>query len=393
MAIYKVTHGIKYDYYSVLGFKFKKLNSNYYHETALLRQAGDIPLAAGGVSLRANFSEISGESQVAKDFCSLLDYGKIPYDKNEFHHLGVCPKYKNLINFSVFDYIKHPQYNNATFMAWEFESGMLEARPYLFDNINSVIVHSNFCYEYFKQIIPSHIKLIKILYPYRFVVPSCSVAEVRKRYQLTDDDFVLFFNFSYFSSYYRKNPELLLEVFKKSLGQCSNAKLFIKTNGVRERYRNMMLSKISELGLDSQLILEEKSLSRQEMIDVMNMSDLYVSLHRGEGLGLGMLEAMSLGKTVVATDYGGNREFVKNEFAFPIDYRLIKPEQIDLKEYRFVQKWADPDKEQCVETLRSLFADRSKCAEMGKKARNFVHNTYSYENVLKIFKNNFQFLE
>lgn len=391
MAVYRVIRGIKYDDYSVLGLHFKKLNANYCHEVAFLDNCKDIPLLENGISLRANFTEISGESQIAKDFCAMFDYGHIAYDKNEFFHLSACPKYKNLINFSSSDYIKHQQYNNSTVMWWEFESGMLEVRPYLFDNIHSVIACSSFCYNYFKQIIPGHVKLIHVLHPFNLnMAPSCSVSEKRKQYGLSDDEFVVIFNFSYFSSYYRKNPELLLDVFQKSFAGKNNARLFIKVSGVRSRYHGYLKAKIAELGLQAQVILEERSLSRQDMIDILNMSDVYVSLHRGEGLGLGMLEAMSLGKTVVATNYGGNQDFVKSDFAFPIQYTLVKPDKFDIKEYRFVRQWAEPDKEQCIDVLRQLYADRNKCRELGKKAKDFVAATYSPENVLKVFNENYR---
>lgn len=387
MAIYKVKKGIKYDEYSVLGFKFKRLSAHYNHELSVFNACKDTPLLENGLSLRANFNEISGESQVAKDFCSLLEYGSIAHDKNGFWDIKDCPKYKNCINFSTSDYIKHPQYHNATVAWWEFESGMLEVRPYLFDNINAVIVFSTFCYNYIKQIIPQHIQLYQILYPFNFdTLPSFSQSEMRKKYHLSDDDFVLFFNFSYFSSYYRKNPEFLLEVFKDSFEHKNNVKLFIKTNGIRPSYQKKLREKILMLGLSTQVILEEQNLSRQEMINILNMCDVYVSLHRGEGLGLGMLEAMSLGKTVVATNYGGNQDFIKDDFAYPIAYSLVKPQQIDVQEYRFVKEWAEPDKEQSIASLRQLYDNRQLCAEMGKKAKDFVHDSYSFEKALQVLK-------
>ena len=50
--------------------------------------------------------------------------------------------------------------------------------------------------------------------------------------------------------------------------------------------------------------------------------DCYVSLHRSEGLGLTMAEAMALGKPVIATVYSGNLQFMTPENSHLVDYQL-----------------------------------------------------------------------
>lgn len=390
MALYKIIKGIKYTQYSFLGLKFSTFSKNYKTETNLLSGVDRAKLLSNGLSLRAFFSETSGESQVAKDFVSLLKYGDIPFDKNEFYQLKEIPKFQNMINFTTSDYIKNRVYKNTSVLFWEFESGMLESRPYLFENTDRVFVFSDFCYNYINGLKPSSLELVKLRYPFNFnIVPDESELETRKKYGFTEEDFIVFFNFSYFSSYFRKNPEDLLEVFKNSLAGSKNAKLLIKTsNSECSRYHKVFLSKIREIGIGDNVTLINDRLSRQALINLMNMCNVYISLHRGEGLGLGMLEAMSLEKTVIATNYGGNTDFVKEGVAFPVDYKLTVPQQVDLKEYKYVKQWASPDKEQASEFLKRLYTDRELCVAVGKKAKSYVREMYSYKNVLKNFKEN-----
>ena len=60
-------------------------------------------------------------------------------------------------------------------------------------------------------------------------------------------------------------------------------------------------------------------LSKNEFMTILNSCDCYISLHRGEGLGLGMMEAMSLGKPVIASRYGGNLDFMNDENSLLVD--------------------------------------------------------------------------
>ena len=59
----------------------------------------------------------------------------------------------------------------------------------------------------------------------------------------------------------------------------------------------------------------------------MSSCDAYVSLHRSEGIGLTIAEAMGLGKPVIATGWSGNTDFMDVSNAFPVGYRLVEIEE------------------------------------------------------------------
>jgi len=89
-------------------------------------------------------------------------------------------------------------------------------------------------------------------------------------------------------------------------------------------------------------------------MSIMNACDCYISLHRGEGLGLGMLEAKSLGLPVIATGYGGNVDFMLNQpKCYLVDYKIVSAHD-DYFPYRDVTKWAEPDYDDAVQYIKRL---------------------------------------
>ena len=91
-----------------------------------------------------------------------------------------------------------------------------------------------------------------------------------------------------------------------------------------------------------------------------------LSLHRGEGFGLVLAEAMLLGKPVIATAWSGNTDFMDRSNAALIDYRLV-PARDDRSVYRGL--WAEPDVAEAACLLRMLADDPGLRRAMGEQAR------------------------
>lgn len=104
----------------------------------------------------------------------------------------------------------------------------------------------------------------------------------------------------------------------------------------------------------------------------------FVSLHRSEGFGLGLMEAMAAGTPVVATGYSGNLEFMSRDNSI-----LIEATQIPVTEsggyYRGLGHWADPDEAGAAEALRRLAADRAFAAELGARGQADVLERFSLD--------------
>lgn len=387
MPFFSITKTYKEKVFSFCGIKLHLLRSRYKKAQKFYDFLPEKPvLRDDGLSLVYFLKDNSGEAQVARDFCAALKKADKIFDVSDLNNPNkTYPKFRHKITFSTGLYAKHPIYNETAVLFWEFESGMLQIRPYLFEGLQNVFLFSDFNYNYFKTVAPSSVNLFKVSYPFNFdILPNEPVVSVRKKYGLMEDDFIVFFNFSYFSSYYRKNPEAVLEAFSRALKDKANAKLFIKTQGSEKSpLAGRFLEKVKESGLLSRTVIENKNVSRTEMLNLISSCDVYMSLHRGEGIGLGMLEAMSLGKPVIATNYGGNTDFIKNDVAFPVDYILICPEHLDLKAYDFVEKWAEPNTDQAASFLKTLYESPQLRIEVGAKAKAFVAEHYSNQKFIE----------
>jgi glycosyltransferase involved in cell wall biosynthesis len=207
-------------------------------------------------------------------------------------------------------------------------------------------------------------------------------AKPRSAFGLPDDAFLFFFSFDYFSFVERKNPGAVLAAFRKAFADRSKYKhvfLVVKSlNSHRVPETHGALS--TELQSDPQVIMINQTLSREDTLGLINSSDAVVSLHRGEGLGLLIAEAMVLGKPVIATDYSATTELVSPQTGWPVGYTLV-----DVKEgeYPFFQgqKWADPDVEHAAWQMLQVYENSQDVILRTKTAKQHIAENYSMQVV------------
>jgi len=127
---------------------------------------------------------------------------------------------------------------------------------------------------------------------------------------------------------------------------------------------------------DPRLILLDKVLTDRETKALVKLCDCFLSLHRSEGFGRGLAEAMYLGKPVIATGYSGNLDFTNAQNACLVDYRLVPVKD---HEYPFAtgQKWAEPDIEHAVWFMRRLIKDTQYAQTIGQQAAYFIKTYHS----------------
>ena len=114
-------------------------------------------------------------------------------------------------------------------------------------------------------------------------------------------------------------------------------------------------------------VLLEGYMARHELQGLMAAADCYTSLHRSEGFGLGIAEAMSLGKPVIATGYSGPADLMTPENSFRVDYRVV-PIERDRGPYLKGLSWADPDLEHASLLLRQVVENPSVAQMRGRRA-------------------------
>ena len=275
---------------------------------------------------------------------------------------------------------------NISVVWWEYETG-LEALLGDLAHLQEIIVFTDFIKRAVLDLELPNIKVTKLLYPFftdEFLMNDQGNREsmkIRDKYRISQDDYLFLFSFDYLSSYNRKNPEYIIKAFS-ALRDEKNVKLFIKSiNGDKFPDKVKALKKIMRhCGVDDKIIIEDVPFPRKDIITLLSAADCYISLHRGEGLGLGMLESMALGKPVIATRYGGNLEFMNDKNSLLVDYKLV-PASDDYMVYKHVKYWADPDISHASKMMMKLYQDRDYSRDLGMKGRESINKLLGCQNL------------
>jgi glycosyltransferase involved in cell wall biosynthesis len=194
----------------------------------------------------------------------------------------------------------------------------------------------------------------------------------RARFGLAEDAYVFLFNFDFYSTIHRKNPGAVIEAFRRAFHPREKAILVLKSiNHAADRPARETLARASA-GLN--VVFLDDHVPRAEVNALFASADCYVSLHRSEGLGLGMAQAMYLGKPVIGTGYSGNLEFMNSENSLLVNYTMTELQE-DSGPYERGTHWADPDVEHAATLMRFLFENREKGEAIGLRAAAAVRAT------------------
>ena len=181
--------------------------------------------------------------------------------------------------------------------------------------------------------------------------------KTREAYGLSQKSILFNFVFDLNSIIARKNPQAVLKAFQQAFDTTElDVGLVIKTFPPRRPEPLWELLKATAV-MDKRITIIESDLDRSSILTLLACCDVYVSLHRSEGLGMGLAEALQLGLDVIATDYGGNTDFCHGPLAHPIPYHLI-PVQPGEYPYHQGMVWAEPDLDAAVAVMRQVAMKR-----------------------------------
>jgi glycosyltransferase involved in cell wall biosynthesis len=125
---------------------------------------------------------------------------------------------------------------------------------------------------------------------------------------------------------------------------------------------------------DANIVFMDRHISAAEMNSLFISADCYVSLHRSEGLGLGMAHAMYLAKPVIGTGYGGNLEFMNSNNSLLVNYTMTQLEE-ESGPYEKGTRWAEPNVEQAAELMHFLYQNRREAEAIGARGAASVRAT------------------
>jgi len=206
--------------------------------------------------------------------------------------------------------------------------------------------------------------------PMPITAPRTPTLLRRDHFGLPEDRTVFLANFDFLSVMQRKNPLGAIEAYKRSFGPDDGAMLLVKSiNGhlrptERERLRLALADR-------PDIVLRDGYLTATEMSAMNQLVDAVVSLHRAEGFGLNLADAMAVGTPVVATAYSGNMDFQTEDTAFLVPYQLCEVGP-DAAPYSPSAHWADPDLDVAAAHLRTIHDDRSTADAVAARARDHI---------------------
>lgn len=191
------------------------------------------------------------------------------------------------------------------------------------------------------------------------------------------DGFVFFFMFDFLSTISRKNPMGLIDAFVRAFEPGEGPTLVLKSINADERPLDVVRIK-EAIGDRPDIVFIDAYYSQAECTAMVARSNCYVSLHRSEGFGLTLAEAMALGVPVVATGYSGNLDFMDDDSAFLVPAGRSRVGR-GSPPYPPDSIWGEPDLDAAAAQMRRVYESPKEASQRLANARKRVLREHGYK--------------
>jgi glycosyltransferase involved in cell wall biosynthesis len=238
-----------------------------------------------------------------------------------------------------------------------------------FDAVDVIWTPSQYCADVFAAATDRPVHVVP------HVVPALPKPEVVPELQRT-----ILYAFDGSSYLARKNPTALLEAFGRSGLSARGWVLVLKTKNLSDNPQEALVL-TERCAAEPGVTLIDRPLPREDMAALFRRADIYASPHASEGFGLTIAEAMAAGKLVVATDFGGSRDFLDQTCGFPVACDVITL-ATDHGHYRKGGQWAQVRIEALAEALLQAAAQLEQGDHtLGERARARIAERLSADTV------------
>jgi glycosyltransferase involved in cell wall biosynthesis len=205
----------------------------------------------------------------------------------------------------------------------------------------------------------------------------------KETFGLSSEEFVFLYVFDFLSGFERKNPLAVVEAFKRAFSENEPARLIIKAINAEEN--EACFNKLAQATAGARITLFDQCLSEKDNFGLIACCDCYVSLHRSEGLGLPMAEAMLLQKPVIATGWSGNMDFTTVNNSYLVPYRLVTNDTLS-GPYKIGEVWADPNIDESARLMRYVYEFPHTRSERAMRGCVDIMSRYSVDAVSSLVK-------
>lgn len=331
--------------------------------------------------LLANAMEHSAIDYSLYDFqlgSTLLKSGDHTWDSKiseEFPHninlIHINPDEMSLMYNRLEEERWHDRYNIA-FWLWELET-IPEHWQRFFPMLDEIWTPSEFISKNLRKATDLPVRTM----PYCVDAPTDDRFD-RNYFRLPEDKFLFLAMYDSNSTIERKNPTGAIRAFRKAFKNNPNVGIVIKVNNAKEQdmdHLNRMLKDYQNVYYITE------TLTKIEVNSLIRQVDVFVSLHRAEGFGLVMAEAMIVGTPVIATNWSSNTEFMNSDVACMVDCGFVTLKK-DSPPYKKGAVWADPDVAQAARYMRKLYQNPQYYAELKVKAQEYILDKLSMERAV-----------
>lgn len=294
-----------------------------------------------------------------------------PYAVNLFH---VNPQEVALAYLYLNKDIWKNRYNIA-FWLWELEEFPEEYVETL-KFFDEVWTPSEFASNSIRKVTDKPVHTI----PY-YVLATADEQFNRAYFKLPEDKFLYLIMYDTNSTMARKNPVGGINAYKKAFPQENeNVGLVVKVNNATENDLQVIREQI---GNYQNVYFITQTLDKVQVNSLIADVDVFVSLHRAEGFGLVMAEAMLLGTVCVATDWSSNTEFMNEECACMVPYRKMEIRETS-GNYKKGYVWAEPDIDVASAYIKRLYEEPVYYQQLVKHARKSIGEILGKERIVKM---------
>ena len=326
-------------------------------------------LRSQGVSIDyVDISDFSDHRQQDQSLGSFSYSGvPTPYSVNIFHvNADQLPTVCEHLGSGLLD----GRYNIGI---WAWESPFFPTEWHdRFALLDEIWVGSGFMADAIAQAAPIPV----ITMPHVVETPDCPAD--RSAFHLDDGEFIFLFMFDFHSFAQRKNPQAVITAFCQTFDPDEPVRLLVKS--MHGDQHPAALQALRDLAGLARITFLDGTLDGDARYVLLASCDAFVSLHRAEGFGLGIAEAMAMGKPVIATGWSGNMDFMNVANSFPVTYALLTLNQ-EVGPYAVGTPWAEPDIVHAGQLMRQLVDQPEQAHALGERARRDIQAHFSAQAV------------
>lgn len=225
-----------------------------------------------------------------------------------------------------------------------------------------------------------------------YTIPYCVTAPTEEQYNreyfgLPEDKFLFLAMYDTNSTMERKNPLGAIKAFQQAFSpEDSRVGLVLKMNNPRQEDLEAVQASLGEY---QNIYYITEIMDKVVVNSLIKSVDVFVSLHRAEGFGLVMAEAMLNGTPCIATNWSSNTEFMNHDVACMVDYTFTTLKK-NTPPYRKGVRWADADVDMAAEYMKRLVEDKEYYNQLKEDGKEYIETKLGMEQAIKMIEERIQ---